>query len=299
MLRDYIKEIFEPTLLFGVAAGLAGLAAASYYYDGAVIWLGAFAIIGAVAAQMAVNLIDDYTDYKTGLDMETSKTRFSGGSPLVAGNRVSAAAVLRLAVAALFVAGAIGVYTLLVAQAVAILILMLAAIGGIAAVFYARYLTHVPFLAEPFVAACFALIGIGVFLVASGSSADMLYVALACVPCGIQVGVAALINAMPDRKYGRRSWAVMLNDNRLSGFLYLGFEAAGYALLIFGMYARILPGTFAIMLAFVPVFQYIAMSTMDYKGPKSYEKVMGINAAAAMLYMFMLSASFMLAHIMA
>ncbi len=300
MLKEYIAEMFEPTLLFGVFAGMAGLSAASYYKNYSTL-LGIIAIAGAVIAQMAVNLIDDYSDYKTGLDRETSKTKFSGGSTLVVGKKISASVMLWIAAAALIIAGAIGVYLLSNSHAIILPMLVLIAIGGIAALFYARYLTHVPLFAEPFVAACFAFIGIGVFIVSSGRTTNALYAALVCIPCGIQVGVATLTNAIPDRKpdkkYGRRSWAVMLNDNKRSGILYITFEGIGYVLLIFGMYARILPYTFSIMLIFIPIFQYIAMNIMKYRNAKSYEKVMGVNAAVTMSYMLMISIAFILAFV--
>ncbi|MCL5008615.1 MAG: prenyltransferase [Candidatus Marsarchaeota archaeon] len=301
MFKEYLQEVLEPTLLFGVFAGLAGLAGAMYYGK-AEVALGVLAIIGVVLAQIGVNLIDDYSDYKTGIDKETKKTKFSGGSILVASKKVSTAAVIRIAAVALTAAGVIGAYLIYALQPVAGYIFILVVIGGLATLFYARYLTHIPFFSEPFVAFCFAIIGVGVFIVSSGGAANLPYIAIACAACGIQVGVAGMANSIPDmkpdRKYGRRSFVVMLKSSKKSGNLYLIFEGIGYALLVAGMGLKVLPNTFVIMVVLMPAMQYVSRGMKAYKNAESYEKVMGVNAALTMVYMLLVSVSYVLAMLM-
>ncbi len=298
MIKEYLQEVFEPTLLFGMLAGLAGLSAA-VYYGNVRLGLGILAIAGAITVQIAVNLIDDYSDYKIGLDKETRKTKFSGGSALVTSRKVSTRAIFVIAVAALVVAGILGMYVFYMSHTIATQVLVLVVFGLAATVLYARYLTHVPFFAEPFIASCFAAIGLGVFLVSSGGTAYASYAVLAFIPCGMQVGAAALVNAIPDRKpdrkYGRRGWAVMLNSSRLTGTLYVVFQAICYILIIFGMIARYLPYTFAIMLAFMPAIQYVARGIRSYKSAKPYERIMGYDAVMTMSYMLFISVAYLTA----
>ena len=81
-IKHYIIEVFEPTLFFGLLAALLGVAA-SWHYGTLKFSDGILAVIGIILAQIAVNLIDDYTDFSSGLDSDTEKTKFSGGSVLL------------------------------------------------------------------------------------------------------------------------------------------------------------------------------------------------------------------------
>ncbi len=302
MISDYIHEAREPTLLLGTFSGVVGLAAA-LYYGSASVFLGILAIVGAVLAQLSVNMIDDYVDFKVGLDRETSKTKFSGGSGLLVGKKVKPGSVLAIALAALAIAGIVGAYLLLSASNVAWLVALTMAIGGAGVLLYARYMTHVPLLAEPFCALSFALIGIGVFLVSSNGTSHLMGTALVCTLAGVQVGAILVANEVPDmkpdRKYGRRSWVVILGSAKSAGLLYAGFQGVGYVVLVIGMMARYIPAAFAIMLAFVPIMQYIAMGIRRYKNAKAHEGIMGVSAAMGMAYMLALSAAYLLAGIFA
>jgi 1,4-dihydroxy-2-naphthoate polyprenyltransferase len=40
----------------------------------------ALIFLGALAAHISVNMLNEYYDYKTGLDLQTQRTAFSGGS---------------------------------------------------------------------------------------------------------------------------------------------------------------------------------------------------------------------------
>ncbi|MCL5428044.1 MAG: prenyltransferase [Candidatus Marsarchaeota archaeon] len=297
MIRDYIKETREPTLLLSALSGIVGLSAAMYY-GRASIAVGILAIVGAVLAQASVNMLDDYFDFKTGLDMETSKTGFSGGSGLLVSGRVMPVNVLAIALAVLAAASVIGAYALLSAPGVALAVLVLIAVGGAGVLLYAKHLTRIPFLAEPFVAACFALIGIGVFLVASDGAAHFWSAAAACALAGIQIGAVLIANEVPDigpdRKYGRRSWAVMSGGPAGAWHLYAGFQILGFALLVLGIAAGALPLAHALVLAFAPIALYVAIGIRSYKNAKAHERIMRTSAVMCMAYMAVLSAVYLL-----
>ena len=303
MIKDYLIEIFEPSLLFGLLCALVGLSAAIYLDFTAGVVLGIVAIIGIVIAQIAVNLIDDYVDYKIGIDKETIKTKFSGGSSLVVDKKVSTNGILIIAIIALLISGVLGFYLLQFLNiGVLYLVLILIVFGGISVIFYAKYFTHVPFFSEPFVTICFAVIGIGVYLVASNSLTNVLWVfLLVCIPSGLQVGVAMIANELPDRKadkkYGRRNIVIMLSSQKNYSGLYFIFQAIGYLLLGYGMVERFLPITFLILFALIPGMYLVGRGIENYKDPKTHEKVMGLNSIMAFLYIFLLSFAFLIVRV--
>ena len=88
-------------------------------------------------------------------------------------------------------------------------------------------------------------------------------------------------------------------NTQSAGLLYAGFQGVGYVVLVIGMMARYIPAAFAIMLAFVPIMQYIAMGIRRYKNAKAHEGIMGVSAAMGMAYMLALSAAYLLAGIFA
>ncbi len=70
-------------------------------------WL---AIIGGIAAHISVNTFNEYFDFKSGLDLTTNKTPFSGGSNALPQNPQFAQSVLYFACSMLFTTCVIGLY---------------------------------------------------------------------------------------------------------------------------------------------------------------------------------------------
>ena len=303
MIKEYLIEIFEPSLLFGLLCSLIGLSAAVYLNFTVGVTLGIIAIIGVVIAQIAVNLIDDYVDYKIGIDKETIKTKFSGGSSLVVDKKISTKGILIIAIIALLISGGLGFYLLeFLNIGIFYLILALIFFGGISVIFYAKYFTRVPFFSEPFVTICFAVIGLGVYLITSNTFTNALEIfLLVCIPSGLQVGVAMIANELPDKKadkkYGRRNMVIMLSNQKGSSGLYFLFQAIGYLLLGYGMVEKFLPLTFLILFALIPGMYLVGRGIENYKDPKTHEKVMGLNSILAFLYIFLLSFAFLIVRV--
>jgi len=55
-------------------------------------------LLGAVLAHVSVNTLNEYYDFKSGLDLTTTKTRFSGGSGALPENAEMANAVLKIGI---------------------------------------------------------------------------------------------------------------------------------------------------------------------------------------------------------
>jgi 1,4-dihydroxy-2-naphthoate polyprenyltransferase len=293
MVNSYIVEMFEPTLLIGLFVGLVGISAA-FYYKNVNLFLAFLAVFGAVLAQMAVNLIDDYADYSSGIDKDTTKTKFSGGSELLTSGKIKPKNVLYIGIGAVAVAAIIGIYLAYIYP----IIIPLIVIGAIAIFGYAKYVTKIPFLTEPMVMFSFLVVAVGCFIVAHGSTNNLGNAFYALIPAGMPGGIALLINSVPDRhvdkKHGRRNGVIMLDKPSRIAYYYLFFELVIFASLISGMLLKILPVTFLIVFLTIPIVYKVFIGIQNYKDPRSYEWVMGTYAMKMFIFLILLSVAYVI-----
>ena len=284
--------MFEPTLLFSLFSGLLGVTAA-WHYGKIDLTIGLLAVVGVVLAQMAINLIDDYEDYSSGLDKDTPKTKFSGGSELVIGKLVKSNYVLAIGLVAFAIAISIGAYIIYQQP----LLIPLVLVGAVTVLFYAKFLSKFPFLSEPLTGLNFALICIGCFIAAGGSIANAWLFIFAALAVGFQVAITVTVNYLPDRKadrkHGRKNIVAMLDDNRSTAMLYLIFEGASFLLVIYGVLVKAIPTPSLFVLFTVPIALAVACEISKYKNPKKFEKAMALAAVTELMFIILLIIAFL------
>jgi 1,4-dihydroxy-2-naphthoate octaprenyltransferase len=88
------------------------LALSAVYYNGLVINYTTAALLfsGAILAHISVNMLNEYFDFKSGLDFKTTKTPFSGGSGALIQQPNMAKKVLMFASLSLLITIGIGIY---------------------------------------------------------------------------------------------------------------------------------------------------------------------------------------------
>ena len=141
MLRNYLQEMFEPTLLYSLSLAVIGVAASAHYMRFSAFY-GSLVIIGAVLAQMSVNVISDYFDYSSGLDRELGLRRQSslaGGSSLLANGRIKPLPTLFLGLSAFIAAAVIGVYLVYIR----VQILPILVLAAFSILLYSKYVKKV------------------------------------------------------------------------------------------------------------------------------------------------------------
>ena len=81
-LKIWFLETRPQFLVLSVILVLLGTAIA--WNEGHFDWLRfVLTTIGLVLAHASVNVLNDYSDYKSGIDLETTRTPFSGGSGIL------------------------------------------------------------------------------------------------------------------------------------------------------------------------------------------------------------------------
>jgi 1,4-dihydroxy-2-naphthoate octaprenyltransferase len=89
-LKIWFLEARPQYLLLPVVLVLVGTTAAVWDHAGSYnAFYAVLALIGLALAHMSVNILNDYFDYKSGIDLKTLKTPFSGGSGILPANKLT------------------------------------------------------------------------------------------------------------------------------------------------------------------------------------------------------------------
>jgi 1,4-dihydroxy-2-naphthoate octaprenyltransferase len=110
-LAAYAGVVRAPFLVLPVTLVAAGAAAAAYD-DGASLLASLLALVGLVALHAAVNAFNEASDMKTGIDLHTTRTPFSGGSGTLPAGALSPAGAVGVGVAGSAIGLGIGAFFL-------------------------------------------------------------------------------------------------------------------------------------------------------------------------------------------
>ncbi len=238
-----------PFLLLPLVLVLLGVACA-FTVTPAIDW-GKLAVIllTAVSAHVSVNTLNEYFDFRTGLDAVTEKTPFSGGSGALPENPQQAQSVFLLGIASLLMTLAGGLYLVSVKGWE----LLLPGVAGVLIVaLYTPWMTRSPFLSLVMPGAGFGMIMvIGTAYVLAGE-VTLTMVLASLVPFFL-VNNLLLLNQFPDiradREHGRRNLPI-LYGTKVSGIVYLLFNLSAAAAILAGILLAAMPlkAAFAVVL---------------------------------------------------
>jgi len=226
---------FLPLTVILVSLG-TGVAA----YDGS-FHLGYFilAMVGSILVHITVNVINDYYDYVDGIDLNTRRTPFSGGSGVLPLNLLKPKQAFWFATISLLIAMGIGGYFCF-AKGWWLFPLLL--VAGFSAYFYNVYLSRW-WVGELFAGLNFGpLLVLGSYFVQTGRySWEALVASLAP---GILTSNLLFLNEFPDReadqKGGRRHLVISL-DKKDASYLFVILLATSYLCILVGVLTKMMP----------------------------------------------------------
>jgi 1,4-dihydroxy-2-naphthoate polyprenyltransferase len=249
-LKIWLKETRADFLVLSVLLCAVGGAAAS----GKPEWswpLFLLTTIGIVLTHMSVNLFNEYSDWRTGIDDATERTPFSGGSGMMQAGLTKPEHVRLAAWTTLLASGIMG---LVLAWQSGPLVLVFMAVGGITIVGYTEYLTRwgIGELASGI--SLGSLVVLGTYYVQTGNLGDTAI--WASISPGLLTMQLLFLNEFPDaeadRAGGRRHLVILLGKQR-SAVVYAVLMVVVYAVIIAGVFVRALPVTALIALATIPL----------------------------------------------
>jgi 1,4-dihydroxy-2-naphthoate octaprenyltransferase len=229
-----------PFLILTPACVMLGAATAAW--SGAELNLHylVFTFVGAVAAHISVNALNEYDDCKSGLDFTTQRTPFSGGSGTLPQSPDKAHVALITGLVSLVVTAIVGVYFLYIRG---LWLLPVGLVGLVIIVVYTKWITQNAVLCLVAPGLGFGpLMVMGTDFALSGSYSWTSFVA-SLVPFFL-VSNLLLLNQFPDveadRGVGRHHFPIAIG-REASVRLYVVFLAGAYLAIIFGYISGSLP----------------------------------------------------------
>jgi 1,4-dihydroxy-2-naphthoate octaprenyltransferase len=222
-LKAFAGVARAPFLLLPVTLIASGAAAA--FFDGAFSWSRTLlALVGLVSLHMAVNIFNEWSDLRTGIDLATERTPFSGGSGTLPAGGMSPRAALHYGIACSAVGLAIGLFFL---DRVGLVLLPIMVAGALCVLIYTDVLAR---LGIGEVAAGLGLGGLPVVGTALVNSGEIGAAAVAAgVPASFMTFNLLLLNEFPDeaadRAGGRRN-LILLFGRRPAAWMWAAAAAA-------------------------------------------------------------------------
>lgn len=238
-----------PFLVLTPVCVLVGVATAVREIGAPPVLPACLALLGALMAHVSVNAFNEYFDFRSGLDLVTRRTPFSGGSGTLPAHPELAPFALAVATVSLAITIGIGLY--FVAQR-GLLLLPVGLLGVVLVVTYTTWLTKSPLL-------CLVAPGLGfgpLMVVGTNTVLTGHYSALAALASlvpGFLASGLLLLNQFPDaeadRSVGRRH-AVIAWGPRRAARLFAGLLGGVYAAaLALGMFGGAVWGGAAVALS--------------------------------------------------
>ena len=276
---------FLPLAVVIVASGLS----ASLYAHGVFNPFDAFLVlIGALLTHAAVNVFNNYFDYRSGIDARTTKTPFSGGVDILVQGKMKPSVAFGIGLTCLLGAGVIGVYFL---ARVFYPLFPILLYGLVAICLYNPIFSKIHALSEIVAGTGFGFMGLGAYVTQAGV-VDGTGISV-FVPVSILVALLLFLNEFPDaeadKTAGRRHLVILLGKKR-SASVYVAGLVATYASILLAVAARAAPFTVLISFITTPIAYRAGRIAL-----KSYDRVPDLVPALASNVLAILSTILLLA----
>ncbi|OGO40259.1 MAG: hypothetical protein A2147_11325 [Chloroflexi bacterium RBG_16_57_8] len=247
-VKAFFLESRPQFLLLSVV--LAFLGATIAWNAGHFNWLFAvLAGIGVLLAHVSVNVINDWFDYRSGIDQKTQRTPFSGGSGILPAQLLTTRQVFWLGMGAFLIIVPIGVYFVVVTGLSLLPLLLVAAVCIFA---------YTPFILKTRSPEWAAGLGLGALPILGAyfvqANEYTIPALIASVPSGFLVYNLLLLNEFPDieadKTAGRRTLPITEGRKKASRV---------YSAVTIAVYVWIVA---AVALRQMPVFSLIALLTL-------------------------------------
>ena len=227
-------------LLLTLVCVLLGWGAAQWEFGQVNLLHVLAALVGALAAHISVNALNEYLDFRSGLDLRTQRTPFSGGTGTLPAWPEAARQTLVVGIITLGMVALIGLYFLWVRG---LQLLPLGLFGMLVVAAYTPWFTYRPFWCLISPGLGFGpLMVMGTSFVLSGHYSWTAFMA-SLVPFFL-VSDLLLLNQFPDveadRTIGRKHYPLILG-RRACSFIYGAFLLLAYLSLVVGVTLGCLP----------------------------------------------------------
>ncbi|GKS67823.1 1,4-dihydroxy-2-naphthoate octaprenyltransferase [Nitrosarchaeum sp.] len=250
ILSVWLRVIRIKFLLASVIAVSLGLAISWRLHSAIDPFDVVLTFAGVMALHASVDLLNDYWDYKRGIDTITKRTKLSGGTGVLPEGLLKPSSVYRAGIGFLILGSLIGFYFIFTNG------IIIAAILGFAILSIYFYSTKIvdSGLAEFFVSVKGIMIVLGTFFIQSNQ------ITLESILGGIVVGILSslvlFITSFPDhdadKSRGRKTLVITVGKKRATSIFWI-FPLLSYFTILYGMFLGIFPTMSIITLLSIPL----------------------------------------------
>ena len=291
-LKAFLGVARGPFLLLSVTLIASGSMAAFYSGDFSILRT-LLALVGLVALHASVNAFNEVSDMKTGIDLRTRRTPFSGGSGTLPSGQMQTRTAYAFALALALVGLGIGIYML---ARVGPILLPILIPGALCVLAYADILSHTG------VGEIAAGLGLGLLPVMGAAMVQGGHLPAAAVAAGIPAFFMTFnllfLNEFPDVEAdltGGRKNLVILFGRRRAAFIYAAVALLTPLSVVIVVWMGALP--VAGLLAVVPSFLLARPLRWAFRSPEESVPIgaMAANVAWNLLTNVVMAVSFAIA----
>jgi 1,4-dihydroxy-2-naphthoate octaprenyltransferase len=193
---------------------------------------------GVMALHASVDLLNDYWDFKRGIDTKTTRTKMSGGTGVLPEGLLKPSSVYRAGIAFLIIGSLIGSYFVMTHG---ILIAIILGFAILSIYFYSTKIVDSG-LGEFFVAVKGSMIVIGTFFIQSGE------VNIESILAGIVIGtlsslvlfIASFPDHDADKSKGRKTLVIVVGKKKAIKLFWI-FPLISYVVILIGVSVSLFP----------------------------------------------------------
>ena len=238
MISVWLRVIRVRFLLASIIAVSVGLAL-HWSQNGSLDYLDVIlTFAGVLALHASVDLLNDYWDFKRGIDTKTTRTKMSGGTGVLPEGLLKPSSVYRAGVVFLIIGSLIGSYFVITDG---ILIAIILGFAILSIYFYSTKIVDSG-LGEFFVAVKGSMIVMGTFFIQSGE------VTVESILAGIVIGtlsslvlfIASFPDYDADKSKGRKTLVIVVGKEKAIKLFWL-FPLVSYVVILIGVSVNLFP----------------------------------------------------------
>ena len=293
-LKVWFLETRPQFLLLSVVLAFLGISIA--WYDGPFhLGYALLTFVGLLLCHISVNVLNDYFDYESGIDLETKRTPFSGGSGILPAALLKPRQVLWLGLGSIILAVPIGVYFVL-ARGWDLLPLLI--VGALCAVLYTPLITRLGFPEWAPGLGMGTLPVLGAYFIQT--TEYTLPAVIAAIPSGILVHNLLLLNEFPDveadGKAGRKTTPILIGRTK-AWMVYSALTIIVYLWIIGWVIAGQMPAFALIALLTIPFAVKAIRGSRKHDDMNRLVPAMANNVMVVLLTQFLLGVGYILGRV--
>ena len=265
MISVWLRVIRVRFLLASIIAVSVGLAL-HWSQNGSLDYFDVIlTFAGVLALHASVDLLNDYWDFKRGIDTKTTRTKMSGGTGVLPEGLLKPSSVYRAGVVFLIIGSLIGSYFVITDG---ILIAIILGFAILSIYFYSTKIVDSG-LGEFFVAVKGSMIVMGTFFIQSGE------VTVESILAGIVIGtlsslvlfIASFPDHDADKSKGRKTLVIVVGKEKAIKLFWL-FPLVSYVVILIGVSVNLFP-----LLSLISLLSFPLMIKSGLGLQKNYDAI--------------------------